>query len=85
MPPVKWVDARSGLRETQRDDSTNRHARRGTAALGEATDDDPALRCGRRSTSRCPSFSPSHFIEETSRHNGHLDVVRELVDGRTGT
>ncbi|MGN0119623.1 MAG: DUF664 domain-containing protein, partial [Streptomyces albidoflavus] len=22
--------------------------------------------------------------EETSRHNGHLDVVRELVDGRVG-
>ncbi|MFF7867447.1 DinB family protein [Streptomyces qaidamensis] len=25
-----------------------------------------------------------HLIEETSRRNGHLDVVRELVDGRTG-
>lgn len=25
-----------------------------------------------------------HLFEETSRHNGHLDVVRELVDGRTG-
>ncbi|MEJ8661963.1 DinB family protein [Streptomyces sp. MS1.AVA.4] len=25
-----------------------------------------------------------HLIEETARHNGHLDVVRELVDGRTG-
>ncbi|MFE6971464.1 DinB family protein [Isoptericola sp. NPDC057653] len=25
-----------------------------------------------------------HLIEETSRHNGHLDVVRELVDGKTG-
>ncbi|MFE5485220.1 DinB family protein [Streptomyces sp. NPDC056527] len=25
-----------------------------------------------------------HLVEETSRHNGHLDVVRELVDGRTG-
>ncbi|MFG2331640.1 DinB family protein [Streptomyces sp. NPDC048604] len=25
-----------------------------------------------------------HLIEETSRHNGHLDIVRELVDGRTG-
>ncbi|MCZ7438442.1 DinB family protein [Micromonospora sp. WMMC241] len=25
-----------------------------------------------------------HLIEETSRNNGHLDVVRELVDGRTG-
>ncbi|MFF4340564.1 DinB family protein [Kitasatospora sp. NPDC001540] len=26
-----------------------------------------------------------HLIEETSRHNGHLDVVRELLDGRTGS
>ncbi|GAB3958990.1 DinB family protein [Actinoallomurus acanthiterrae] len=25
-----------------------------------------------------------HLIEEISRHNGHLDIVRELVDGRTG-
>jgi uncharacterized damage-inducible protein DinB len=25
-----------------------------------------------------------HLIEETSRHNGHLDVLRELADGVTG-
>jgi uncharacterized damage-inducible protein DinB len=25
-----------------------------------------------------------HLIEETSRHNGHLDIVRELLDGQTG-
>ena len=25
-----------------------------------------------------------HLVEETSRHNGHLDILRELVDGRTG-
>jgi uncharacterized damage-inducible protein DinB len=25
-----------------------------------------------------------HLIEETARHNGHLDAVRELVDGVTG-
>ncbi|MGC4893668.1 DinB family protein [Micromonospora sp. DT31] len=25
-----------------------------------------------------------HVIEETARHAGHLDIVRELVDGRTG-
>ncbi|MFD8597327.1 DinB family protein [Kitasatospora sp. NPDC059646] len=25
-----------------------------------------------------------HLIEETARHNGHLDIVRELLDGRTG-
>jgi Protein of unknown function (DUF664) len=25
-----------------------------------------------------------HVIEETARHAGHLDVVRELLDGTTG-
>ncbi|MET7525650.1 DinB family protein [Streptomyces sp. NPDC005248] len=25
-----------------------------------------------------------HMIEETARHVGHMDIVRELVDGRTG-
>ncbi|MGX1541305.1 DinB family protein [Streptomyces adustus] len=25
-----------------------------------------------------------HMIEETARHAGHLDTVRELLDGRTG-
>ncbi|MEU4654297.1 DinB family protein [Streptomyces sp. NPDC023723] len=25
-----------------------------------------------------------HLIEETSRHNGHIDIVRELLDGRVG-
>lgn len=25
-----------------------------------------------------------HLIEETARHNGHLDVIRELIDGVTG-
>ncbi|MFJ6460284.1 DinB family protein [Streptomyces sp. NPDC091387] len=26
-----------------------------------------------------------HLIEETARHNGHLDIIRELVDGSTGS
>lgn len=25
-----------------------------------------------------------HLIEETARHNGHLDILRELIDGSTG-
>jgi hypothetical protein len=25
-----------------------------------------------------------HMIEETARHVGHLDIVRELIDGQTG-
>jgi hypothetical protein len=25
-----------------------------------------------------------HLIEETARHNGHLDILREMADGVTG-
>ena len=25
-----------------------------------------------------------HLIQETARHNGHADIVRELIDGSTG-
>ncbi|CAM5613602.1 hypothetical protein GCM10010329_18350 [Streptomyces spiroverticillatus] len=25
-----------------------------------------------------------HLVEETARHNGHLDILRELLDGATG-
>jgi uncharacterized damage-inducible protein DinB len=25
-----------------------------------------------------------HLIEETSRHNGHMDILREMADGTTG-
>ncbi|MGH2788250.1 MAG: DinB family protein [Actinomycetota bacterium] len=25
-----------------------------------------------------------HMIEETARHNGHADILRELIDGSTG-
>ena len=25
-----------------------------------------------------------HMVEETARHAGHLDILRELIDGRTG-
>ena len=25
-----------------------------------------------------------HLIEETARHNGHADVLREAIDGQTG-
>jgi uncharacterized damage-inducible protein DinB len=26
----------------------------------------------------------SHLLEETARHAGHADILRELIDGRTG-
>ncbi|MEV8456574.1 DinB family protein [Streptomyces sp. NPDC052095] len=44
-------------------------------------------------TGRHPDFEASgaglrwimlHMIEETARHAGHLDAIREILDGRTG-
>jgi hypothetical protein len=42
----------------------------------------------------CPSFDAGppvnlrwilgHLVEETARHAGHADILRELLDGRTG-
>jgi hypothetical protein len=26
----------------------------------------------------------THMIEEYARHNGHADLLRELIDGTTG-
>ncbi|MBM7171219.1 DinB family protein [Streptomyces sp. G44] len=36
--------------------------------------------------SRAPSrrWTPAHLIEETARHAGHADILRELADGTTG-
>lgn len=25
-----------------------------------------------------------HVIEDTARHAGHMDILRELIDGQTG-
>lgn len=27
----------------------------------------------------------NHLVEETARHNGHLDILREMADGSTGS
>ena len=61
-------------------------ARSRTNAAGHALDD---LAAG-WPADRAPELRPNlrwiyvHMIEETARHAGHLDVVRELLDGTTG-
>ena len=41
---------------------------------------------GRHGTADVPDlrFIVLHMIEETARHLGHLDIAREVIDGRTG-
>jgi hypothetical protein len=42
----------------------------------------PVPRRGRRAPS--VRWALTHMIEETGRHAGHADILRELVDGTTG-
>lgn len=57
---------------------------------------DDILRAYRETTARaneviaaCPDLTDlrwtlTHMIEETGRHAGHADILRELIDGATG-
>jgi uncharacterized damage-inducible protein DinB len=53
------------------------------AAIREASPDDPAARevGGRAINLR---YILIHMIEETARHAGHADILREQIDGSTG-
>ena len=39
---------------------------------------------GRRGPAPTLRWTLTHMIEETARHAGHADILRELVDGATG-
>jgi len=43
--------------------------------------DDLAAKGPRRGSRR---WTLTHLIEETARHAGHADILRELIDGATG-
>ncbi len=53
------------------------------AAIREASPDDPAARepSGKTYNLR---YILIHMIEETARHAGHADILREQIDGSTG-
>ncbi|SER98190.1 DinB family protein [Actinokineospora terrae] len=55
------------------------HSREVIAAMG--LDDIVTFRGDKLLT---PRWVLMHMIEETGRHAGHLDVIRELLDGTTG-
>ena len=44
-----------------------------TVCAGVDEDDNPDLR-----------WVLAHLLEETARHAGHADILRELIDGQTG-
>ena len=63
---------------------TEQAARTDAVISGLGLDDlsETPLNSGERPTLRWVLL---HLIEENARHNGHLDVIRELLDGTTGS
>ncbi|MFF3726940.1 DinB family protein [Streptomyces erythrochromogenes] len=65
------------------DEYTEQSARYRELVAGHGLDDkaERAVRDGLRVDLR---WILIHLTEETARHNGHLDIMRELLDGTTG-
>ncbi|MGC2941861.1 MULTISPECIES: DinB family protein [unclassified Brevibacterium] len=58
---------------------------RANAVLDGCTDlSKPVLRARGDRTGPSARWALTHMIEETGRHAGHADILRELIDGRTG-
>ena len=55
-----------------------------TQALTDGGLDRPALRSWPDGRSPSRRWMLVHMIEEYARHNGHADLIREMVDGQTG-
>jgi hypothetical protein len=46
--------------------------------------ESPCARPTRRGDAPTMRWALTHMIEETARHAGHMDILRELIDGNTG-
>jgi uncharacterized damage-inducible protein DinB len=88
--PVPWSDADPDADfRIEPDESTERIlafyreqvARSRAIVAATPSLDAPQKGPGRKRTLR---WILVHMIEETARHNGHADILRELIDGTTG-
>lgn len=58
---------------------------RANAAIAVCEDlTQPCARPARKGTVPSMRWALAHMIEETARHAGHLDILREQIDGATG-
>lgn len=46
--------------------------------------ESPCARPVRQGKPPSMRWALTHMIEETARHAGHMDILRELIDGKTG-
>jgi uncharacterized damage-inducible protein DinB len=83
---MTWVDHRFDLPDGWSVDDVVAFYRADTAAAdavldGAASMDLPSAGPIRPTTLR---WIVDHLLEEIARHLGHMDITRELIDGRTG-
>jgi hypothetical protein len=88
LPPISWedLDATFGLESEDTVDGliaqydTQCDLSRQVAALYELADTAPHPKLGKVSL----RWVYVHMIEETARHAGHADILREQIDGTVG-
>lgn len=88
--PVPWsdedpdADMRVEPSESTKDviDFYNRACEESRRIAAAASLDDHAARPDRSDYTL--RWIMLHMIEETARHNGHIDILREMIDGVTG-
>lgn len=90
--PVPWTeedpdaDFRIEPDETTQDilDFYRRQVEASREAIRGASPDDPAREPRSQAQHITLRWILLHMIEETARHNGHADILREQIDGATG-
>jgi hypothetical protein len=65
-------------------DLYRRQCARSREVLAASSLDDP-VKGAKRSADYNVRWVVVHMIEETARHAGHADILREQIDGATGT
>ena len=86
--PTNWPETFHAADESTVQSLTAEY-RSATAQANEAilACDDLELPCARPVRNGGPTsmrWALTHMIEETARHAGHMDILRELIDGATG-
>lgn len=91
--PYFWIDAKNPMNDDSEffplddanwDDDLATWYAECDASREAAKDKDLDFAGSRRGNPVSLRWIYSHMIEEYARHNGHADIIRELVDGSVG-
>ncbi len=86
-PDWEWHSAANDAPETLRalwEESVERSRASVTTFLLDSDLGQPARRAAKDGRSPSARWILCHMIEEYARHNGHADLLREVIDGQTG-